>query len=52
MANGILKFLSEPELARSMAEKAYTFCKNELSIDIMMDQTLAAYHEVLDYSHS
>ena len=52
MANGIIKLLSEPELALSMAEKAYTFCKNELSIDIMMDQTVAVYHEVLDDSHS
>ena len=52
MANGIMKILSEPELARSMAEKAYTFCKNELSIDIMIDQTVAVYHEVLDDSHS
>ena len=52
MANAIMKLLSEPELARSMAEKAYTFCKNELSIDIMIDQTVAVYHEVLDDSHS
>ena len=52
MANGIMKLLSEPELALSMAEKAYTFCKNELSIDIMMDQTVAVYHEVLDNSLS
>ena len=52
MANGIMKLLSEPELARSMVEKAYTFCKNELSIDIMIDQTVAVYHEVLDNSLS
>ena len=52
MANGIIKLLTEPKLARSMAEKAYTFCKNELSIDIMIDQTIAVYHEVLDNSHS
>ena len=52
MANGIMKLLSEPELARSMAEKAYTFCKNELSIDIMMSKTIAVYHEILDDSRS
>ena len=51
MANGIIKILSEPELARSMADKAYTFCKNELSIDKMMDQTIMVYHEVLNDSH-
>ena len=51
MANGIIKLLSEPELARSMADKAYIFCKNELSIDKMMDQTIAVYHEVLNDSH-
>lgn len=51
MANGIIKLLSEPELARSMADKAYTFCKNELSIDKMMDQTIAVYHEVLNNSY-
>jgi len=33
-----------------MAEKAYTFCKKELSIDRMMDQTIAAYHDVLNNS--
>ena len=51
MANAILKLLNEPELGRSMAEKAYTFCKNELSIDRMMDQTIATYHDVLNNSH-
>ncbi len=50
MANEILKLLNEPELGRSMAEKAYTFCKKELSIDRMMDQTIAAYHDVLNNS--
>ena len=51
MANGIMKLLNEPELAISMAETAYTFCKNELSIDTMMDKTIAVYHEVLSDSH-
>jgi glycosyltransferase involved in cell wall biosynthesis len=51
MANAIIKLLSDRELARTMAEKAYTFCKNELSVDNMMDQTIAAYREVLsDFS--
>ena len=51
MANAILKLLNEPELGRSMAEKAYTFCKNELSIDRMMDQTIAVYQEALNNSY-
>ena len=51
MANAILKLLNEPKLGRSMAEKAYTFCKNELSIDRMMDQTIAVYQEALSNSY-
>jgi len=51
MADGIMKLLNEPELGRSMAEKAYTFCKNELSIDRMMDQTIAVYQEALNNSY-
>ena len=51
MANAILKLLNEPALGRSMAEKAYTFCKNELSIDRMMDQTIAVYQEALNNSY-
>ncbi len=50
MANGIMKLLNEPEFAQSMAETAYTFCKNELSVDKMMDQTIAIYHEALNDS--
>lgn len=52
MANGIMKLLNERELAQSMVEKAFTFCKNELSIDKMIDQTIAVYREVLNESHS
>ncbi len=48
MANGIIKLLNERELAQAMVGKAYTFCKNELSIDKMMDQTIAVYREVLN----
>lgn len=52
MANGIMKLLNNPELAQSMAEKAYNFCKNELTIEKMIDQTIAVYHDVLNDSHS
>ena len=51
MADGILKLLKNPELAQSMTDKAYTFCKNELSIDTMMEKTIAVYNEVLNESH-
>jgi len=46
MANGIMKLLNDPDLAQTMVEKAYTFCKKELGIDKMMDQTIAVYQEV------
>ena len=49
MANGIMKFLTDPDLAQTMVEKAYTFCKKELSVDKMMDQTIAVYQEVCSY---
>ena len=52
LANGIMKLLSNRELARSMAEKAYTFCKKELSIEEMINQTISVYHEALNNSHS
>ena len=51
MANGIMKFLNDPELARSMAETAYTFGKKELSLDRMMDNIVTIYHDVLNNSH-
>ena len=51
MADAIIKFLNDPDLAQSMVEKAFTFCKKELSVDKMMDQTIAVYQEVLNNSH-
>ena len=51
LANGILKLLDNHDLAQSMAEKAFAFCKKELSVDKMMDQTIAVYQEVLNKSH-
>ena len=50
MANGIIKLLKDHDLAQSMVEKAYTFCKQELNIDKMMDQTIATYYDVLNNS--
>jgi glycosyltransferase involved in cell wall biosynthesis len=51
MANGVIKLLNNPDLARAMTEKAYTFCKKELSIDKMMEQTISAYQEILNDSY-
>lgn len=51
MANGIIKLLKDRELAQTMIDKAYDFCKKELSIDQMIDQTIAVYHEVLPPSN-
>lgn len=51
IADGIIKLLNDQKLAHDMAEKAYTYCKSELGIDNMMDQTISAYHEALsDFS--
>jgi glycosyltransferase involved in cell wall biosynthesis len=52
MAKGIMTFLNDRQLAQSMTEKAYTFCKKELSIDKMMDETIAVYQEILNNSYS
>ena len=51
MANAIIKLLNNPDLAQSMVDKAYTFCKKELSIDKMMEQTISVYKEVLNKYH-
>jgi len=50
MADGIIKLLSNRDLAQSMVEKAYSFCKKELSVDKMMEQTISAYQEILNDS--
>jgi glycosyltransferase involved in cell wall biosynthesis len=52
MADGIIHILNNPESAKVRVEKAYTFCKKELSADNMMDQTIAVYMDVLNESHS
>ncbi len=45
-----MKLLNDRELTQGMAQKAYTFRKNELSINKMMSRTLAIYREVLNDS--
>jgi glycosyltransferase involved in cell wall biosynthesis len=51
MANGIIKLINEPDLVQSMVDKAYTFCRNELSVDKMMCRMETIYHEVLSDSN-
>jgi glycosyltransferase involved in cell wall biosynthesis len=51
MANGIMKILNDRKSAAIMAEKAFTFCKTDLSIDRMIEKTIAVYEEVLSNSH-
>jgi glycosyltransferase involved in cell wall biosynthesis len=41
-----MKLLNDRELAQGMVEKAYNFCKKELSVDKMMDQTISVYQEI------
>jgi glycosyltransferase involved in cell wall biosynthesis len=50
MANGIMKLLNDRKLAQAMSEKAYDFCKKELSIDKMMDRTISVYQKTLGSS--
>ena len=47
LAEGILKLIEDPNLAVGLTKKAYSFCQNELTIDKMMEATLAIYEEVV-----
>ncbi len=48
LAEGIVKILQNPEWAREMAQNAYAYCRDELTWDKKMDQTLKVYHDALD----
>jgi len=50
LAEGVLKLLKDPDLAVRLAENACLFCQNELTVDKMMDATLAVYREVVSSS--
>ncbi|MBC8284530.1 MAG: glycosyltransferase family 4 protein [Nitrospinae bacterium] len=49
LANGIIKLIENPDIRNEMAEKGYEFCKNELGIDRMIDETISIYEEALNY---
>ena len=46
LAEGVLKLIRNPEIANRMIEKANSFCRTELTVDKMMDSTIAVYEEV------
>lgn len=48
LADGILEILQDPEKAETLAGRAYDYCRKELTIDKMMDRTIAVYQDVLD----
>ncbi|MZH15402.1 MAG: glycosyltransferase family 4 protein [Nitrospinae bacterium] len=48
LANGILKLIENPEMRNEFAEKGYVFCKNELGIDRMINETISVYEEALE----
>lgn len=47
LAEGILTLLENPGMGRRLAEKAYRFCRQELTVEKMMDKTTAVYEELL-----
>ena len=47
LANGILKLIENPSIGKGFSERAYGFCKKELGIDRMMDETIATYEEAI-----
>jgi len=46
LAEGVLKTVKNPEIAKRLVENAYSFCLKELTVDKMMDSTIAIYEEV------
>ena len=46
LAEGVLKTIRNPEIAKRLVENAYSFCLKELTVDKMMDSTIAIYEEV------
>jgi len=46
LAEGVLKLIRNPDIAKRLVENAYSFCLKELTVDKMMDSTIAIYEEV------
>lgn len=50
IAEGVLKLIKDPELANRLVENAWSFCRKELTVDKMMEETIAVYEEVISSS--
>ena len=48
-ANGIINLIENPGIRNKLAEKGYEFCRNELGVDRMIDETITIYEEALKY---
>jgi len=46
LAEGVLKLIRNPEVANRLVENANSFCLKELTVDKMMDTTIAIYEEI------
>ena len=46
LAEGVVKLINNPEIANRLVENANSFCLKELTVDKMMDKTIAIYEEV------
>ncbi len=49
LANGIINLIENPSIRNELAEKGYEFCRNELGVDRMIDETITIYEEALKY---
>jgi glycosyltransferase involved in cell wall biosynthesis len=47
LARGILDTLQNPGAARERSERAYRYCRDNLTVAAMMDKTIAVYEDVL-----
>ena len=50
LAEGVLKLIGDPDLAVHLAKNAHSFCRKELTVDKMIDATLAVYEAVVSSS--
>lgn len=50
LAEGVLKLIEDTAFADRLVENAWSFCQKELTVDKMMDATLAVYEAVLSTS--
>jgi glycosyltransferase involved in cell wall biosynthesis len=47
LAQGVVKLIKNPKIANRLVENANSFCLKELTVDKMMDKTIAIYEEVI-----